>query len=240
MLALELPEEPGRYYQSYDALADEPSLEPASDFYPGESLLAMTRLAQHFPDGPYLDYAVRAADYLIHEKDGDIPAAGEIPREDHWLTIALSDLYRLRETPEYLLVAYLQAESMTANQHTSVDAPMRIGASRRLNPISYTDTATKAEALVAAWALSLFAGDDDEADRFGIAARRNVQFQMRVQYTAEKTELFPRPDAVIGGWARNAVDPSIRIDYVQHNLSGLLGTWHITREGDIPIASPLD
>jgi hypothetical protein len=129
---------------------------------------------------------------------------------------------------------------MAANQHTSPETPMRIGASSLRSPINYTSTATKGEALVAAWALAEFAGDAAEADRYAAAARRNIQFQLRVQYTPENTELFPRPEGAIGAWGESALDPSVRMDFVQHNVSSLIGVWYVTTEGDIPIAEPIN
>jgi hypothetical protein len=236
MASLELSDEPGRYYQSYYHEEDLPTLEPDSDYYPGEALLAFTRLAQQFPDGPWLDHAKRAAQFLIYERDGDIPAAGEVPRQDHWLTMALSELYRLEPSPEYLEVVFLQAEDMLATQYGTDAQPMRIGGSTLQSPINHTSTATKAEALVAAWALARFAGDEAAEERYADAARRNLQFQLRVQYTAENTQLFPRPEAAIGAWGKDAVDPWVRIDFVQHNVSGLLGMWSLTTAGDVPIA----
>jgi hypothetical protein len=236
MASLELSDEPGRYYQSYYHQEDRPSLDPDSDYYPGEALLAFTRLAQQFPDGPYLEHARRAAQFLIYQRDGDIPAAQAVPRQDHWLTMALSELYRLDPRPEYLEVAFLQADGMVASQHGADALPMRIGGSALQSPINHTSTATKAEALVAAWALARFAGDDAAEARFASAGRRNLQFQLRVQYTADNTQLFPRPDAAIGAWGKDAVDPWIRIDFVQHNISGLLAMWSMTTTGDVPIA----
>ena len=240
MMSLELTDAPGRYYQSYDAGLGEPSLEPDSDYYPGEALLALTRLAQHFPDGPFLDYARRAAEYLVHERDGDIPELGAVPREDHWLAMALSELYRLEPDPGYRTVAYLQAESMVQHQYTGAEAPMRIGASAGQNPINYTSTATKGEALLAVWALAAFAEDAGAVERYSTAARRNIQFQMRVQFTSENSQLFPRPEAVVGAWGKDALDPWIRVDFVQHNISGLVGLWYLTTEGDIRVAQPID
>ncbi len=237
MIAMELPEQPGRYYQSYDHGTGSFSLEPDSDYYPGEALLAFTRLAQQYPDGPYLEHATRAARYLIYERDGDIPAARDVPRQDHWLTLALAELYRLDPRPDYRDVAYLQADAMTATQHGADDLSMRIGGSELQSPINYTSTATKAEALVAAWALARFSNDDAAEERYATAVGRNLQFQLRVQFTAENTQLLPRPEGAIGGWGKDAVDPWIRIDFVQHNISGLLGLWAMTSAGDIPIAA---
>ena len=240
MAGMELPDQPGRYYQSYLADPNELSLEPDSDYYPGEALLAFTRLAEQFPDGPYLESATRAAAYLVYERDGDVPAAGAVPREDHWLTMALSELYRLDPRDEYRDVAYLQADTMIRNQHGTDGPPMRIGGSSLQAPINYTSSATKAEAIVAAWALARFAGDDDGEERFAAGARRNLQFQLRVQYTAANTQLFPRPEGAVGAWGKDAVDPWIRIDFVQHNMSALLGLAFMTEDGDLPLGTPLD
>ncbi|MEP7082905.1 MAG: hypothetical protein ABI841_08045 [Chloroflexota bacterium] len=240
MMSLELADEPGRYYQSYDAALQEPSLEPDSDYYPGEALLALTRLARHYPDGPYLDAAERAAEYLVHRRDGDIPEAGQVPREDHWLALALSELYQLSPDASYRDVAYLQAESMVANQFTAADGPMRAGGSALQSPINYTSTATKGEALVAVWAMAAATGDDEAAARYAAAARRNAQFQLRVQFTPENTELFPDPEMVIGAWGKDALDPWIRIDFVQHNISALIGVWSMTTEGSLPVPTPID
>ena len=141
---------------------------------------------------------------------------------------------------EYRQVAYLQADTMMQNQHPPEGLPYRIGGSALQTPINYTSTATKAEALVAAWALARFAGDGPEEERISSAALRNLQFQLRVQYTAENTQLLPRPEAAIGAWGKDAVDPWIRIDFVQHNISGLLGMAFLVLEGDIPLGALLD
>src|SRR5215217_3014297 len=164
LLSMEIEEEPGRYYQSYDVLNGQRLLEPDSDYYPGEALLALTRLSQHFPEEPYLEAAKRAADYLVRERDGDIPAAGKVPREDHWLAIALSDLYRLNQDQDYVTVAYLQADTMIENQYKSglFRDPMLIGASRR-GP--YNVTAPNGEAMVAVWGLAVFLDDKEAIER---------------------------------------------------------------------------
>ena len=238
MLAMELPNERGRYFQSYDADDRKLLMTPDSNFYPGEALLALTRLAQQdFEGGPWLDAAKRAAHYLIYRKDGNIPAAGKVPREDHWLTMALAELHRLDPNEAYRKVVYLQGDEMIGNQlGADTEHPEKIGAAER-SPLSYTSTATKGEALVAAWALANAIGDEQAAERFAAAARRNAQFRMRVQWTAANSGLFPQPERLHGSWGGNPADPDPRIDFVQHNISGLIGLWHLTRNGDLPIAS---
>jgi hypothetical protein len=230
---------PGRLYSRYLLAEGRFSLTPPSDYYPGEALLALTRLAQQFPRDGYLADARRVADYLVHRKDGNIPAAGVVPREDHWLTLALSELYRLDRDPDYRTVAYLEADSMVRNQHRSRDEPALIGASGARNPPNYTSTATKGEAMAAAWDLARFSRDRRQADRLALATQRNVQFAMRVQYTADVTGEFPNPRRPIGAWPQDPEVSAVRMDFVQHNISQLIDAWHLMTAGAIPLARPL-
>jgi hypothetical protein len=237
LLSMEVPDKPGQFFMAYTVTDRQYHMVPASEYYPGETLLALTRLAQHFPDGSYLDAARRAAHYLVYQRDGNLPAQGFAPRDDHWLTIALSDLYRLDPNEDYWRVVGMQADRMIANQYTAVDGyPARIGAGKRETGINYTSTATKGEALVAAWALAKLRGNPLATGRFSYAAMRTAQFQMRVQYLPENVQLYSRPERLIGGWPGSASDRTIRIDYVQHNISALSGLWCLAKTGDLCIA----
>jgi len=228
----------GRMYSRYLAASRRFALVPVSEYYPGEALLAFTRLAQQFPRGGYLADARRAARYLVRERDGDIPRLGRVPREDHWLTLALSELYRLDPDRDYARVVNLQADSMIANQATELDGVDVIGASLGQNPINYTSTATKAEALAGAWALALYAGDTRRARRLAVAQQRTIQFLMRVQYTRENTIDLPKPERAIGAWPQDAYEDYVRIDFVQHNISALSDAAHLIESGDVPLAGP--
>lgn len=234
--SLEVPGQPGRYFQSYRPGGNRRSLEPSSDYYPPEALLAYTRLAQHFPGGPYLRDARRLADYLVAKRPGTVPAKVADVSENQWIALSMSELYRLAPDPRYRRAAYLQAESMRANQFTAADdRPESIGASRARVPINYTSSATKAEALVAVWALARHAGDAAGVRRFSQAALRNVQFQMRVQYTRANTRRFPRPARAVGAWPQDPVVANVRMDFVQHNISALITAWRMQGRGDLAL-----
>lgn len=224
LLGLELPEEPGRYWQSFDATTQEKLLTPASNYYPGEALLALVRLHRAFPDGPWLAAARRAAHYLTLVKDGDLIAAGVAPRDDHWLTIALSELARADSNPDYATVAFLHAERMVRNQYQAGDLePWRIGAGRRNPTPSFPSTATQAEALHAAWDLAMRLGNADDAGRYAQAALRAAQFLLRVQHTGASRTAFSHPERAAGAWSQDRNRSQIRIDFVQHGLSALIG-----------------
>ena len=226
LLEMELSNEPGRYFQSFEASTHQKLLTPDSHYYPGEALLALVTLHGAFPKGPWLAAAQRAATYLIRVRDGDQIRAGKVPREDHWLTIALSALYRFDPDPDYAAIVFLQAERMAGNQYQANDPePWRIGAGRRHPTPSYPSTATQTEALNAAWELARVFGDDEAVERYSRAALRSAQFLMRVQYTesGDGGARFPHPERALGGWAQDKDRARIRIDFVQHGLSALVG-----------------
>lgn len=235
LLALELPDEPGRYFQSFEAATQQKLLTPASNFFPGEALLALTRLHAAFPDGPWLAAARRAARYLVRVKDGDQIAAGTVPREDHWLTIALSELSRFDPDPDYATIVFWQADRMIRSQYRPDDPqPWRIGAARARSTPPFTTTATQAEALNAAWELARMREDPGAVERCSLGALRSAQFLMRVQYTEANTRLFARPERAIGAWAQDADYPHIRIDFVQHGLSALVDAARLLQTGATP------
>lgn len=239
LLGMERPGHPGRFFQSYDAARGEKLPTPDSNYYPGEALLALTRLHGAFPDGPWLSAAQRAATYLIRVQDGDQVAAGAVPRNDHWLTIALSDLHRFDPHPDYATIVGLQADRMIRYQYREDDPEQwRIGAGRRTPTPSFPSTATQAEALDAAWALSRTLGDGREIARRSEAALRSVQFLMRVQCTAENTRELSRSDRALGAWTQDVEHPLIRFDFVQHGLSALIGAWTLLEQEKPPVDAP--
>lgn len=241
LLAMET-QNPGHFYDFYFSRTDDLALGD-SRFYPGEALLAFVRLSYHFPEETeYLEAAIRAADYLVYERDGDLSQATEVPEEDHWLAIALAELYRLEANEDYARLAYLHAESMISNQITEDDGvESLIGASGSPEtPSSYTSIATKGEALAAVWALALYKEDHDMAGLLAEASWRNAQYRMRVQYGEDNTQEFANPEAAMGAWGADPVDTSVRIDYVQHNITALIWVYYVTTEGDVPLPEALE
>ncbi|MGE3798149.1 MAG: hypothetical protein AB7G88_09920, partial [Thermomicrobiales bacterium] len=90
---MQLPGKPGQHYEFYRPEKDRFRTTSGPSYSPGEVLLALCRLSQHFPDGPFLDAAERVAQYLIYGRDGDILAAGKAAGMDHWMALGLSELY---------------------------------------------------------------------------------------------------------------------------------------------------
>ena len=117
-----------------------------SQYYPGEALLAMTRLYALDSDEVWLDTAEKGARWLITVRDGNLSDA-ELPH-DHWLLYALNELYRERSDVLYLNHALRLAEDTIApSQNLSPAYPDWLGS--YYQPPRSTPTATRSEGLYA-------------------------------------------------------------------------------------------
>ncbi len=226
LLWLEYDDTPGAYHSHFTPAGDRIP-EPVSEYFPGEALLALSMLATQFPDDGYLEPAIQSGNHLIHEKDGDFVAEDRIPREDHWLVIAMNQLYRLHPDSDFKKAAYLNADIMTVRMWPRLSEPVPAWGERPSRAINFTSFATKGEAQAAAGHLARFAGDDREANRYQMAIFRTAEYLMKAQYTEANTRVFVEPSRAIGGWAARLTNHEIRIDQVQHNMSALIGAWEL-------------
>jgi hypothetical protein len=189
-----------------------------SIYYPGEAVLALTRLQliAASEDG-WAGAAERGVEWLVNVRDAKRQDA-DLPH-DHWLLIAMNELYPLTRNQKHLAHVKRIADSIVKAQRMSSDYPDWIGS--YYNPPRSTPTATRAEGLVAMWYL---AGKAHlPRDAYLETLKRAAAFQMRCQINSTNNLYLPRPDVALGGFRRALDDWEIRIDYVQHDISSLLG-----------------
>lgn len=187
-------------------------------YYPGEAVLALTRLHEADPDNPdWLPAAERGVDWLINVRDANKKASA-LPH-DHWLLIALNELYPLTRNKNHLAHAERVSASIVAAQRKTSIYPDWIGSF--YNPPRTTPVATRAEAMVAMCRLARESGG--KCEPYLEALKKMAVFQMRCRISAENGMYLPRPDLARGGFRRSLTDWEVRIDYVQHDLSSLLG-----------------
>lgn len=185
-------------------------------YYSGEAILSLVRLYRLKPDPRYLEAACRGADWLIREWEKTAPEKGP---DDSWLMMALDELWRLRPEPRYREHVFCLAQRMVATQQREETISLPTGVfSGRAEAVC---TATRMEGLAAACRLAAATGH--ECAEWREALRLAAGFQMRCQFTTADVLYLPKPLKALGGF-HNAEDQlDIRIDTVQHSLSGLLG-----------------
>lgn len=206
----------GRFESKY--FYGPPDPEPfVSIYYPGEAILALARLHRLDGDPAWLDAARRGADYLMDVRDAGKETA-DLPH-DHWLLMGLAELDELTGDPRYAAHGARIAEAIVGAQRTSARHPDWIGSF--YDPPRTTPTATRAEALVAMEALARRTGRDRRPVLEALL--RMGAYLQRCQITPLSSLYLPRPDRATGGFRRSLFDWEVRIDYVQHSVSALLG-----------------
>jgi hypothetical protein len=113
------------------------------------------------------------------------------------------------------------AGAILGAQHRHVEQLDWIGG--YYEPPRGTPTACRSEGLAAALDLALRRGDPALAEAIFEGLLLGVRFQLQLQLGPDSALYLPDPARCQGGFRRSLVDHEIRIDYVQHNLSSLLG-----------------
>lgn len=214
-LILMLQRADGSFKSRYRIRKTEP---PALDslYYPGEAMLGLIRLFKLTGSDKLLDSARRGADYLVKtQREMDL-----LP-PDAWLMQALEALYEIGREPRYASHLLALADAMIAVQYTEVDKPEFAGGFGP-GPARSTPAASRAEGLLAAYRIARVTGDP-RAAKIKASLQASAKFQLGSQVTTENSGTLPNPSRASGGFYAGPDDPRIRIDFVQHNISSLLG-----------------
>ena len=211
---LALQHKDGWFQMRYKLQADE-QVVSESLYYPGEAMLGLIRLYSLNPDARLLEAARRGADYLIErqQKMNSLPA-------DAWFMQALEALYNIGREKRYVEHAIALAETMIADQYAD-DAPEGFAGGFGPGSPRGTPAASRAEGLVAAYRIAR-AVRDPRAAKIASALKATARFQLAQQVTADTAGVRNRQLAA-GGFRESQTSMRIRIDYVQHNISSLLG-----------------
>jgi hypothetical protein len=188
-------------------------------YYPGEAIYGLTALYEIDKNPRWLIVARRLARYVVDVRDRGV-ATEELPN-DHWFLYAIGRLYRRHKDPVLLDHAMKVASAIIGAQNRAPLFPDWLGS--YYAPPRSTPAATRSEGMVAAYHL---AEDFVGAPRAAEILENIVQatrFQLATQVREENTMYLRNPGRALGGF-RGALDNyEIRIDYVQHNISALLG-----------------
>ena len=220
----------GSFVSYYHLRGDEPR-GSVSLYYPGEAILGLMHLFKTSGDRKLLDAARRGADYLVESQRKLNPLPS-----DAWLIQALEALHKTgREQKndsqkqvdqkiadqKYADHALKLAERMIADQYTTNEPAGYAGGFGPGLPRA-TPAAARAEGLLAAYRIARSI-DDPRAARIAASLRAAARFQLSQQFTADNSQGLRNPERARGGFRQSLTSKRIRIDYVQHNISSLLG-----------------
>jgi len=196
-------------YRSGTVLSD------SSPFYPGEAALATARLHPLDPAGGWDKVAAKAVHYLVTVRDR------RSAPPDQWLLYALDEVYRFQPRKLQLDHSLRVARGIMQAQNTDRDPPDWTGSFHR--PPHSCSAATRMEALAAACRLVRDFGNAEEARRIRERLELGVRFLFQMQLGPESAMHLDDPASALGGVRESFTNYEIRIDYVQHFLSAVLG-----------------
>lgn len=214
-LILSLQHKDGSFASYYRLHGNEPT-GSVSLYYPGEAMLGLVRLFKLNGDRRLIESVRRGADHLIaaQKKMETLP-------DDSWLMQALEVAHGIKKGDRYAEHAINIAESMIADQYTSASRhPEYEGGFRPGRPRA-TPAASRAEGIVAAYRLARATGDA-RAPGLAAALKSVARFLLSQQLDANDSSLRT-PARAAGGFRESATSWLVRIDFVQHSISALLG-----------------
>jgi hypothetical protein len=205
----------GSFESYYRVRGDEPQ-GSVSLYYPGEAILGLVELFRLTGEKRLFDSARRGAEYLIESE-----RRMSILPPDAWLMQALEALFKVERAPRYAEHAIALAEAMIAEQYTENDSPAYAGGFRP-GPPRATPAASRAEGMVAAYRLARSI-KDSRASKIAAALKASARFQLSHQFDKSNSSSLAAPEKATGGFREGVTSMRIRIDFVQHNISSLLG-----------------
>jgi len=214
-LIISLQHKDGSFASYYGIQGKEPERR-VSLYYPGEAMLGLVQLFKLTGDRRLIEAVRRGSDHLIAAQRN----LDQLP-PDAWLMQALEGLHRTNKEKRYADHAIAMAESMIAEQYSAESKhPGYAGGFGPGRPRA-TPAASRCEGIVAAYRLARAVGDPRET-KIGPALKLAARFMLSQQLDIHDTSLR-KPARAAGGFRESSTSWRVRIDYVQHNMSALLG-----------------
>jgi len=192
-----------------------------SAYYPGEAILGLVRLYSWDRNPLWLETAVRGADWLIDDRDAGKSAS--TLANDHWLMLALSYLYHYTDDARYLdhSIALCRAVEYQYRKNERHWAQYPDYQGGYYDPPRSTPAATRGEGLGAVLDTCQLAGMD--CGWIEELLLETVRHEMLSQYDPDMCFWMKNRPKAFGGWNGGLLDMDVRNDFVQHNMSALIG-----------------
>ena len=230
--------EDGHFRDNDDVMKEDPAaprtLKKEVIYFTGEAILGLLRLYAVDPDPRWLNAAKKGADYAINVRD-----AGKTTQNiehDHWLSYALNELYRQVPNQAYVDHALLIGTAIVEGAKTKATAPAPDFIGSYFPEAPSTPAAVRLEAMDADMRLLRFTGKP--LDAFQPTATEVARFLASQQFTLDNDFFLKNPQKSQGGVRESVLNQDIRIDYVQHAMSGWLHLARLLRDPSYGTAAP--
>jgi len=187
-----------------------------TDFYPGEAMLALTKLYKQTRDNKYINSVKKAfpyyRDYWRNKKN-----TAFIP----WHTSADLMLYQETNNPEIIDFIFEMndwlIDTHQIQEHQFADLT---GAFTKKAP-RYS-TSSYMESINDAYSLAKQIGDKPHQKKYADSIRKGTRFILQTQFTPDNVFYLKAPEKAIGGFKESLVNNRQRIDFTQHAVIALI------------------
>jgi len=176
-----------------------------STYYPGQAILALTRLYHTDGDITWLAAAEHGATFLINKYNQKDPVRRPY---NHWLCIAIAELHLALSSGSFYKQYWLLANNILDSVRPFNKTP---------KAYSSAQMATRGEALLAGLLLELELGNHNAADSLAPVVDDILRYCLNFQVKDTGYRRY------LGGIIQGNNNYNIRIDYVQHTLSVIIG-----------------
>lgn len=216
-------------FQSYWPYKNKKAKRRRSIYYPGEAMLGLMRFYKHEPNEKYVEAVARGAGYYIHERWRIIGLELNVP-PDAWLMLALNELHKVKPQKDVADYCLKLADGMMNDQFLAdwlIPYPDYRGGFFPYPPM-VTPAGARIEGLTAAYRLAQRVNADTKDLRRTIV--ESARFQIERVIRPEFVHLYPNRRRGLGAFRHSPTSNRIRIDFNQHNISGLLISAQIMAE----------
>jgi hypothetical protein len=205
-----------------------PTSKDDSEYYPGEAIYGLARLYSWDPNPLWLETAKHGANWLIDVRDKGKSA--KRLANDHWLMLGLSFLYQYTRDEKYLTHSLALVDAVNHQYEKNRPAWKEFWDFQGgyYDPPRSTPAATRGEGLGAVLQTCAIAGRDCKHVRFLL--EETVRHENLSQYDPVTNYWMKRQGRSFGGWNGGLLDPDVRNDFVQHNMSSALGLERVLRK----------
>jgi hypothetical protein len=221
---LYMQREDGSFAHQYNLPRAERDEEAEMLYFSGEAALALARMHEVHGDPRYLEATERALDWLVGWYD--FFAGAFFYGEEHWTCIAAEAIWPALKRDRYRVFCDGYGEFLRLQQPRPADFPDQpdLVGTYGFTPFvipNNTPAGSRTEAMLSAYLLGLYHGKPSAPLRQQILAA--MHFALGQQVDARGDFWMPG-DSAIGAISASPVDPTVRIDMVQHVCSAMIRT----------------
>ncbi len=215
----------GSFAHRYEVRAGKKDEKSQLLYYSGEAALALVRLHEVYRDPRYLAAAERALDWLVGWYD--FFAGGFFYGEEHWTCIASEAVWPALKKDRYRefcdgYADFLRRQQFAAGDFADMDDLAGVyGVTPFIVP-NNTPVGSRTEAMLSTYLLDRYHGRDNQPLREQIL--RSMRYALGRQVRPDSDFAFVAGAQPTGAFTASAIDPTVRIDYVQHICSAMLRT----------------